>query len=250
MLGYSTVAGKICKNMSNKSKIKYFNFAKSLSNHGITPPLTGFKYHNILIWAEQGTGSSHYKPEAYLKTDDSTVKIFKDVLPLLDIDSKILDIGCNCGRALNYLHNLGFSDFAGIEIGKKAVDLFREAFPDTYNDTDVMIGNAVKEIKKIPSNSFDLVYTNSVLVNIKDNSIFRDMCRISKKYILTYESEGSWTAYPRDFEKMFNKHGFEQISFNWYLRDENNCMCFPKKITRDNYLKRYMVRLFVRKDRV
>jgi len=197
-------------------------------------------------WAEQGTSSSDVSPDIYTKVDDSTERLFQDVLPILDCNCSILEIGCNAGRSLDYLFHRGFHNLMGIEIGSKAVELFAQTFPDTYEQSSIIVGDAVQEIPKLKDDSFDLVFTHSVLVSIsaRDNAIFREMCRICRGYILILENEASWNVYPRNFQKMFEKNGFKMVSYRWMVWNEDrSALGFPRAIDNDVFANN-VIRLF------
>ena len=51
-----------------------------------------------------------------------------------NLDAKILDIGCNVGRNLNYLFFAGYqNNLCGIEINSKAIQLMKTAFPEMFS---------------------------------------------------------------------------------------------------------------------
>lgn len=226
-------------------KLRYLKLAKFLTNHGITAPLSQSTAMAARQWREQGTASSVFKPEDYVPDTEATEKVFQDIVPLLNPNSSILEIGCNAGRNLNYFYECGFHNLTGIEIGTEAVKLFADVFPDTYKSSKVILGDATEEIKNLESKSFDFVFAHSVLVNIgpRGNHIFREMCRVCKGYILTIENEGSWSLFPRDFEKMFRKNGFATVSYR--LVEQKSEMPFPHPLTREHVFKSAILRLLV-----
>lgn len=230
--------------------LRYLGLAKALASRGITPPLTLSPRLHEVRWKEQGTEGSHVSPEIYLEHNDSIDKLFRDILPLLSPGSSILEIGCNAGRSLDYLFQKGFRNLTGIEIGARALESFKKAFPEAYGSTTIIHGNAAEEIRKLESKSFDLVFTHSVLVNIeaKHNRIFREMCRICRGYILTLESEGSTRVFPRHFQKMFEKNGFAMVSYRWMVWDDNKKLTFPNPVTGADILKNNTIRLFAPVD--
>ena len=227
---------------------KYLGLARFLSTHGINPPLTSAIQKTESRWLNQGKEGAEVTPETYIVCDDSVEKLFQDVLPLLNPDSAILEIGCNTGRSLDYLYRKGFRNLTGIEIGPKAVESFENNFPDTFRDSTVICGNAVQELRKLKTDSYDLIFTHSVLVNFaaRDNVVFNDICRVSRGYILTLESEGSWTAFPRDFQHLFKKNGYEMVSYRWMVwNDEKTALIFPAQVSDIHYLENNSIRLFV-----
>lgn len=196
-----------------KRKRRYLDLATRMSNFGLTTPLSMRAKDSLNRWAIQGQQGSADNPDTYSKEDKSLPELFRDVLPYLSKDSKILEIGCNVGRSLNYLHGLGYHDLTGIEIGQVALDKAKVFFPEMAKTSTLICGNAPEVLKTLKSASYDLVFCHSVLVNIplKYNYIFKEMARISKKYILILENEGSLFAYTRDFKRMFERNGMKMI---------------------------------------
>ena len=229
-------------------KEKYLRIAIFCSNHGICPPLSSRPNRVEKDWREQSENNPQRNPYLYTEYDDSIGLLFQDILPFLDKDSNILEIGCSAGRNLHYLYSKGYKNLTGIEIGIKAEKVMEETFPDAYNVTTYIVGNAYEELLKLPSSHYDLVYCHSVLVNIvpKWNAIFKEMARVSKCYILTLESEGSYKSYPRDFQKMFRKVGYKQILYKLYRvnKKEKKIMLAPNFIRNDR-LSNNAIRLFV-----
>jgi len=128
-------------------------------------------------------------------------------------NSSILEIGCNVGRNLNLLNEKGFSNLQGIEINSDAIKKMKEYFPDLK--ASIINGSAENTIKKIPDQSFDLVYTMAVLVHIHPESewVFSEIVRITKKYLITIEYERSTASFhfKRNYQKVFENLGLKQI---------------------------------------
>ncbi len=198
---------------NKKFKYIYLKLATFFATHGFSPLLAPSATSTKERWQKQGTDDLLPAPKIYIKEDNSIPELFKEVLPYLDKNSPILEIGCNVGRSLNYLYAQGYRNLTGIEIGPKAVELMKATFPDMYNNSNILIGDAPSVIQGLNTGKYDLVFCHSVLVNIhpKYNYIFKEMARVSKKFILILENEGSYTAYPRDFKKMFEKQKYKMI---------------------------------------
>lgn len=229
--------------------LAYLRLARAMATAGINPPLSGRSEDQEFRWQNQGKPGFADSPDTYLEGGDKGDQIFSEVLPLLSEDARILEIGCNAGRSLDYLYRQGYRDLWGIEIGEKAVERFCEVFPETRSSTNLICGNAVDEIRHLPDNHFDFVFTRGVLVNIhpKHNSLFADMCRICRGHILTVENEGSWTAWPRDFVRMYEPHGFVAISERHEAVDSPLSEAFDPS-ARDRILRAPTIRLFGRSN--
>ena len=167
--------------------------------------------------------------------------------PYLEKDSDILELGCNMGRSLNYLYKLGYNNLTGIEIGLRCEDLMKKNFSEMYKRSKIVIGDVTEEIKKFEDNEFELVFCHSVLVNIhpKYNHIFEEISRVSRKFILFLENEGSYQAYPRDFQKMFEKNNYKMISSKIF---RGVCDSFPIPYRYDDIFSNNTIRLFVKDE--
>ncbi|MFQ5646279.1 MAG: class I SAM-dependent methyltransferase [bacterium] len=221
--------------------VQYLRLARFLSDNGITPPLSSTTTADD--WKHQTPGSRNRNPLVYTKHDNSIDLLFQEVLPLLGKEAAILEIGCNCGRSLKYLHDKGYRNLTGIEIGEEAVNLMKEIFPEVYQSSKIIVGNAVEELKKHESKAYDLVFCHSVLVNIKDNSIFSELTRVCRGYILNTESEGSYKSFPRNFEKMYERVGYKMI-LQRFCVSLNGRFDFPDKVKYADMLKNNTIRLY------
>jgi len=200
---------------NERSRYLYYRLAVLLSTRGIAPPLAPSAGSVKERWRRQGKDGAVDNPATYAALDRTVPELFRDVLAHLHKDSSILEIGCNAGRSLNYLYENGCRNLTGIEIGPEAVDLMKTAFPETYRSSRIIIGDATDAVKRFKDNEFDLVFCHSVLVNIhpRYNRIFMDMARISRGFVLILENEGSYTAYPRDFKRLFEREGLKMVAF-------------------------------------
>lgn len=227
-------------------KDKYLQFAMFCSNHGICPPLSPRPDNVERGWMRQSINDPHRNPYLYIEYDDSITLMFQDTLPFLDKNANILEIGCNAGRNLDYLYSKGYRRLTGIEIGIEPEEVMKKTFPDAYNVTTYIVGNAYEEILKLPSSCYDLVFCHSVLVNIAPrwNAIFKEMARVSKSYILIMESEGSYNSYPRNFEKMFRKANYRQILYKLYRLSDEKRILAPN-FSRQDKFHNNTIRLFV-----
>ncbi|TCO70641.1 class I SAM-dependent methyltransferase [Marinisporobacter balticus] len=82
----------------------------------------------------------------------------------VDIEDRILDVGCGYGRTLNELYSKGFKNLCGIDFSDRMIERGREQFP--------WLSLIVQENKKIPyeDNSFDAIILFAVLTCIADDN--------------------------------------------------------------------------------
>lgn len=108
------------------------------------------------------------------------------------------EFGCNMGKNLK---NLKFKETAGVDISKRAID---KAL------VKGLICGDESRLSEVPDNSYDIVFTCSVLCHIDNiDGIVEHLKRISKKHILFVESlsNGFNNHFPHNYEKM----GFEKV---------------------------------------
>ncbi|MDQ0349018.1 class I SAM-dependent methyltransferase [Ancylobacter vacuolatus] len=126
--------------------------------------------------------------------------------------AKILEIGCNIGRNLAFLHDAGYRDVRGIEISRHAVGLLRENYPQLKH-SDIRIGAAEDVLPTFGDGEFDLVFTMAVLEHIHPQSqlVFDNMARITSHILCIEPKRGhaSSRQYPHDLKALFKARGFE-----------------------------------------
>jgi SAM-dependent methyltransferase len=168
-----------------------------------------------LYWKAPADGKN--SPDEYLgKGLEPRSKFLVDLISRhVGMEARILEIGCNVGRNLNYLYEAGFSNLEEIEISELAVQKLRETYPKMARD--ITIHNAPVEmiVKQLQSSHYDVVFTMAVLEHIHSDSewIFSDMARIAKNVLVTIEDEReiSWRHYPRNYQSVFERLSMKQI---------------------------------------
>lgn len=137
-----------------------------------------------------------------------------EIISDLPKDSRILEVGCNVGRNIAFLHDNGYAGVEGVEINPHAVQLLRKTYPQLA-DTDVHIGPAGEVLPKFEDDSFDLVFTMAVLEHIHpdESTVFDNMARIGSQ-VLAIEPEGrlSHRQFPHDIPRVFTARGLTMVS--------------------------------------
>jgi SAM-dependent methyltransferase len=223
----------------------YFFLSRFLTMRGYNIP---FRKDHRKYWQTRNTGDDH-GPQRYTEEDHSTYVLFADLLRVLGKDASFLEVGCNAGRNLNFLLNAGYRNLAGIEINETSInETLRCHFPQLYDTALFYIGNAADEIKKIEDNRYDVVFSIAVLEHIppEDMSLFRDMVRVSKKYIAVITGENS-KVYPYDFHKVFERAGCKTVQFRLFY-GENHNFELPKQpyIEKDHLFDAMFLRIFIK----
>jgi len=155
-------------------------------------------------------------PNTYIKTLDNRSGYLVELIKRYGISSdRILEIGCNVGRNLEFLFKSNFQNLNAIEINSKAILLLKETFPIMADNLQIFFGSVEEQILFLQDNSFDITFTMAVFQHIHPDSnfIFPHVTRITKKYLITVENEGSIgpTHFPRNYQKIFESLEMKQI---------------------------------------
>ncbi len=188
-------------------------FRKAKVGPAIVPKKSRAELHDY--WKEPNDGAN--QPEDYIaptgsRRSEYLVSVAKDVIPTT---APILEVGCNAGRNLNYLHNAGFKNLAAIEISENAVRLLRSNFPVLAAAATIHNRPLEEVIKTFADGQFEFVFTMAVLEHIHSDSewTFAEISRVAKKYLFTVEDEGcqSWRHFPRNYQEIFEPMGWKQV---------------------------------------
>jgi methionine biosynthesis protein MetW len=116
------------------------------------------------------------------------MKIQDDVLAgLIDINSRVLDVGCGDGSLLLYLKKNKRIDGRGLEINQKNV---QECLT---KGLAVVEGDAEKDLVNYPNQSFDVAILNQAIQQFYEpRKVLNELLRIAKKAIITIPNFGYW----------------------------------------------------------
>tara|TARA_B100000787_G_scaffold108155_1_gene80346 strand:+ start:4431 stop:5027 length:597 start_codon:yes stop_codon:yes gene_type:complete len=112
---------------------------------------------------------------------------FKIIANLIEKDKRVLDVGCADGTLLKFLKDNKNIDIRGLEISK---DKVQECIAKGLT---VIEGNAEKDLKQFPNNSFDYVVLSQTLQAFLDPElVINELLRVGKKAIVTIPNFGYW----------------------------------------------------------
>ena len=116
------------------------------------------------------------------------MKIQDNVLAgLIEINSRVLDVGCGDGNLLLYLKKNKRIDGRGLEINQKNV---QECLG---KGLAVIEGDAEKDLINYPNRSFDIAILNQAIQQFYEpRKVLNELLRIAHKAIITIPNFGYW----------------------------------------------------------
>jgi SAM-dependent methyltransferase len=158
-------------------------------------------------------------------------------------EMRILDLGCNCGRHLNALREMGFNCLYGVDVNPMCKEVMRKHFPALC---DMVVCNFLSFEQYLPGvseNYFDIIFTHGKTIEhvTPRFSLVRHLCRSCKKYIILGNVGLGHGTYPRFWIYEFQKHGFALVKLlqpekEWAPRSPTNrphSLCVFEKIRND-----------------
>ena len=153
------------------------------------------------------------EPDQYLKPIGRS-RVLAELIDWLPKDARILEVGCNVGRNLAFLHDHGWTNVAGVEISPHAVRLLRKSYPQ-LSQAEIHVGAAENLLPRMESDSFDLIFTMAVLEHLHPDSrsVFSDIARLSS-HVLAIEPDAhvSHRQYPYDIQAEFARVGLRFVT--------------------------------------
>ncbi len=194
------------------------DFNQGLNEKGLQTPLIFTPQECAAFWAgvDNNSLSTGNRPNNYAQKTNEILKFLNHFwTPEIPKSSSVLELGCNCGANLYWLHQFGFKDVRGIEINSNAIEHLKASFPEFAGSVKVQQGDIAELLPKMPSGSVDLIFTMGVSMHIhpKNDFIFKEMARVSRRFICTIEPEASNSNYvfARNYRRIFQRLGVHQL---------------------------------------
>ena len=172
-------------------------------------------------------------------------KEFYNIAKLVIENSKILDVGCGNGELMKYINENISKDIRGIELSKSNVQKCVE------KGLTVIEGDAEKDLKQFPDNSFDYVILSQTLqAFLNPEKVLDELLRVGKKAIVTIPNFGNWRVRLNLFLKG-TMPITETLPHKWY-NTPNLHMCTIKDFSNfcDNKKINFIKSLALNKERV
>ena len=124
-------------------------------------------------------------------------------------NAAILDLGCNVGRHLAYLHGQGYRNLHGVDWSESALRDMAARYPDMHANTKLTRAS-FQDFLGAAREPVDLVYTRGATFELVHPAfpLIRHVCRIARRYAVLVITEAGH-AYPRFWEYEFAREGFE-----------------------------------------
>jgi len=126
-----------------------------------------------------------------------------------DLNTSILDMGCNVGRHLNYLHERGYRNLRGVDFSSTAIAEMTTRYPQMRATSTIYEMPFQKFLKSI-DDPVDVAYTRGATFELVHPSfplIERLCARVRRHVVLALQESGHY--YPRCWEYEFARQGFE-----------------------------------------
>ena len=112
---------------------------------------------------------------------------FKIISDFIEVNSRVLDVGCGDGTLMEYLKTNKEIDIRGIEISKN------NSQKCVSKGLTVIEGDAEKDLTQFPDGSFDFVILSQTLqAFLNPEIVIQQLLRVGKKAIVTVPNFGFW----------------------------------------------------------
>ncbi len=155
----------------------------------------------------QASESTWWKPSGYQIAEPGP--LMQRLLSTTPPTSSVVDLGCNSGSNINFLHTAGFRRLYGVEAGFEALDLFASTYPEAWECAEVRHDLFQHYLANAADRAFDTVHFNGVSIELVHPSfpMVKEICRVTRDSIFISMTEHGHT-YPRHYIRQFEAHGF------------------------------------------
>lgn len=159
-------------------------------------------------WENPGPADSILRYVGNVRAGKRSTYLVGIVRKYVETTDSILELGCNVGRNLCYLYNVGYRKLLGIDINELAVDLVNRYM----NPIKAIAGTIEERIDEVPQQ--DLIFTMAVLMHLHPDSDFVfEKIAAKTNLLLTIENEdkNGKRLCARNYKEIFEPFGFYQV---------------------------------------
>lgn len=152
----------------------------------------------------------HPTIEAFQGIDPASQVMMDAIMSLVpDRHASILDMGCNVGRHLRYLHDQGYRNLRGVDFSSKAIADMAQHHPELHRDSQLKVASFEEYLEASPG-AVDLVYTHGATFELVHPRfpLIKRVCAIAGRYVVMLIHEWGH-SYPRFWAYEFAREGFE-----------------------------------------
>lgn len=161
---------------------------------------------DALGWSRAVEGS-RWSPSIYI--ENRPRPLLQRLLYTSSPTESVLDLGCNNGSILNMLRENGYTKLYGVDVGRAALQMFSDRYPETFSLTEVSQDLFQRYLSKSSDQSFDIVHSNGATIELVHPSypVVSELCRVTRNriYVLIFERGH---GYPRNYIQQFESRGF------------------------------------------
>jgi len=164
----------------------------------------------LAFWRDPPIWSQN-TPLSYLSGKERTDFLVGLILRFASLSDSILELGCNVGRNLQGLWNVGFRDLYGVDVNRDAVEMCARS-----GCAKMLFNDALEVCLPTMNRKFDLVFTMATLEHVHSDSasqVFKAISAVTLKCLVTVEDEVgiSPTHFARNYKRVFEGLGMRQV---------------------------------------
>lgn len=161
----------------------------------------------VMEWARGSEGRVR-DPTDFQEIDSTTIQAMAIIgANIRSKDFSILDMGCNSGRHLAMLWQIGFRNLHGVDAMKEAFSHFSKIYPEVYSASKTYHDTFQDFLIRSAPHSFDVIFSWSATIELVHPSfdIVKNICRVARHQVILIINEG----YPRFWIYEFKRNGFD-----------------------------------------
>ena len=158
----------------------------------------------------QASEETWWGPSNYIVLEPR--RLLQRLIDTTSTDRSVLDLGCNSGAHLDILRKVGFSKLYGVDAGRAALDVFAEAYPDTFAITHVSHDLFQHYLLSQRNEFVDVLHSNGATLELVHPSfpIVSEICRVTRDSVFIDIQERGH-RYPRKYIEQFEHNGFQLV---------------------------------------